>query len=143
MNIWGSHSSNDRNNCYMKTNKFYQICAFHGEVNTFCHFAKIVLKNLCYFAFVWSVPYSYILYLQNIRDFVNFDRIQKGRLIIKFSYKYKLCTFLSYNLEWFQHIMIGFSKISWIHELCKVLTAETNVTSKQINSIIFVRFTVR
>src|SRR5436190_18359435 len=40
-------------------------------------------------------------------------------------------------------MMIDFSKILLIHEYCIVLTAETNVTSKQINSIRFERFTVR
>ena len=91
MNTWVLHNSNDRNNCYMKTNKFYQICAFHGEVNTICHFAKNVLKNLCYFSFIWWVPSAYILYLQNFWDFIKFDRFQRRRLIIKFCYKFQFC----------------------------------------------------
>src|SRR5436189_257870 len=45
MNTCESHSSNGRNKCYIKTNKFYQIGAFHGEVNTIRHFAKNVLKT--------------------------------------------------------------------------------------------------
>ena len=136
-----SHSSNGRNKCCIKTNIFYQICAFHGEVNTIRYFVKIVLKILCYFAFICWVPSSYYLYLHNIRDFNYFDWLQKVQLIIKFCYKFRFCKFFFTIYRNFSLLWLILAKC---HEyICIVLIKETNVTSKQINSIRLVRFTVR
>src|SRR5436190_23510709 len=79
MNTSVLHSSNGRNKCYNKTNKFYQIGAFHGEVNTIRHFAKNVLKtcvsSLLFHKNYLPTFYTCIIYeiLIILTDFEKFD----------------------------------------------------------------------
>src|SRR5436190_14073190 len=77
-------------NVYIKTNKFYQIFAFHCEVNTIRYFAKNVLKTcVSLLLFVKYHPptfYTCILYeiLIILTDFKKFD-LSKN-FVINFSF---------------------------------------------------------
>src|SRR5436190_15954676 len=79
MNTSVLHSSNGRNKCYIKTNKFYQIGAFHGEVNTIRHFAKNVLKTCVssplFYKYHLSTFYTCLIYeiLIILTDIEKFD----------------------------------------------------------------------
>src|SRR5436190_2002910 len=83
-------SSNGRNKCYIKTNKFYQICTFQGEVNTIRHFAKNVLKTcvtlLLFDEYLFPTFYTCIIYeiLIILTDFKKFDL--SLNIVINFSF---------------------------------------------------------
>src|SRR5436189_1364585 len=70
---------NGRNKCYIKTNKFYQFCTFHGKVNTIRHFAKNVLKtcvtSLLFDEYLLSTFYTCKIYeiLIILTDFKKID----------------------------------------------------------------------
>ena len=77
-------------NVYIKTNKFYQICAFHGEVNTNHHFAKIVLKT-CVTSHLFDEYYLPTFYTCKIYEILiiltDFEKVNLSKnFVINFSF---------------------------------------------------------
>ena len=118
MNAYVSQSSNGRNKCYIKINKFYQFWEFHGKINTFSHvdtislFCQKLFKKTCVISRLFDENHIPTMHICNIYEIlIIFSVFEKVDLPKYFDINFRFVNFfltIYSNLSLLYYIVANF-----------------------------------